>query len=593
MKRIKIFVMLSSLSLIWILLLNAQAQTQNFDTSNHRRTMIQMIGATFDAGRGRGIDLSVFDAIAASGDELYVAPLIDIAYFARGDELGEKVILTLQELTGESFGWQGFFEWAGRNDIPLPPSYDEYKGLLLSTFVDPEFVRFFRAGVMDDANVNLVEPVWGGVVVDGIPSLVNSKQITPEEAVSEGFYFDQFCRNDDCSYPAQDELVFGVSINGDNRAYPLRLLNWHEMFNDVLGHIPMYDAPDGEQVCNFRAPTPFLAKARSGADWVFIDGESAGCPPEGWVQVDGVTWVDHGGDWDVIQAELPDIDAGEEPMASGIEGHVTGKPVMLAYCTLCGSGILYDVTIPDLSYTNADGELVERGETVLEFGSSGLLMRSNKLMYDRLTDTVWNAITGVPAFGPLVSSGVELDVLPVIVTDWASWLEQHPDTSVLSLDTGFMRNYTNGAAYSDYFNSADLMFPSWQQDTDIAQNKDVVFALRINGQPKAYPLTTLIPEEIVNDTVGDTPVVIVAEATPDREFFEPGGAAVRAYQRAEYTFSEGDTADTLVSDDGRIWQITEEALVSDDGETLNRIGGHLAFWFGWFGFYPDTEVYGV
>ena len=570
-----------------------QAVAQDFDTDNYRKTMIQMIGSTFDAARNRGIDLSVFDAIEASGDELYIAPLIDIAYFARSDEIGTKVLETIASLTGEQMGWQGYFEWAGETDIALPPSYDEFKGQLLATFVDPEFTRFFPAGVDETAKANLVEPVWGGVVVDGIPSLVNAEQISPKEASEEGYQFEQFCRDTDCSYPADDELVFGVSINGDSRAYPLRLLNWHEMFNDVIGHAPMFDAPDGEQVCNFRAPTPFSAKGKSGDEWVFIEGVSADCAREGWIQVEYIEWFDLDGDWDAIQAKLPDLDADENELDDGFEGRIIGKPVMLAYCTLCGAGVLYDVTIPDLSYTDLNGERVELGETVLEFGSSGLLMRSNKLMYDRNTDTIWNAITGEPAFGPLATSDVVLDVLPVVVTDWASWLEQHPDSSVLSLDTGFLRNYTNGAAYSDYFNSTELMFPSWQQDTDIARNKDMVFALRLNGVGKAYPLESIIPERIINDTVGDTDLVIIADATPDRDFFEPGGAAVRAFDSNGLIFEASDDKITLISDDGREWQITEEALIADDGDRLDRIGGHLAFWFGWFGFYPDTEVYGV
>ena len=217
----------------------------------------------------------------------------------------------------------------------------------------------------------------------------------------------------------------------------------------------------------------------------------AGC---GWSK----NWLDGEGAF----AALPDLAAGEEALETGVAGQVPGRPVMLAYCTLCGAGVLYDVSIADLSYTDLDGTLVELGDTVLEFGSSGLLMRSNKLMYDRNTDTVWNAITGEPAFGPLTTSGIVLDVLPVVVTDWASWLEEHPDTSVLSMDTGFRRNYTNGAAYSDYFNSADLMFPSWQQDTALIENKEMVFALRLQGEAKAYPLATIIPERIVNDRVG-------------------------------------------------------------------------------------------
>jgi len=569
-------------------------QAQDYDTDNYRKTMIQMIGSVFDVVRGRGGDLSVFEAIAQSEDELYIAPLIDIAYFARSDEVGTVVLETIASLTGEEMGWQGYFEWAGENDIALPSNYEEFKGQLLATFVDPEFQRFFPPGSLETANENMVEAVWGGVGVDGIPSLVNATQITPEEAQDEGlFQFTQFCRDDNCDYPAEDELVFGVSIDGDSRAYPLRLLNWHEMFNDVIGHAPMFDAPDGEQVCNFRAPTMFFAKGKADGDWIFIGGESAGCPEDGWVQLEHIVWDEMDGDVEAILAELPNVEDGEDPMVRGIAGHIEGKPVMLAYCTLCGAGVLYDVTIPDLTYTDFDGETVEMGDTVLEFGSTGMLMRSNKLMYDRNTDTVWNAITGEPAFGPLADSGVVLDVLPVVVTDWASWLEQHPDTSVLSLDTGYQRNYSNGGAYEDYFNSTELMFPSWQQDTEIAENKDMVFALRLQGQAKAYPLATIIPERVINDTVGDTDLVIVADATPDRDFFEPGGAAVRAYNSNGLTFSAGDDDTTLVSDDGREWQLTEEALIADDGETLERIGGHLAFWFGWFGFYPDTEVYEV
>ena len=251
---------------------------QDYDLTNYRKTMIQMIGATFDAVRNRGIELSVFDAVAESEDTLYIAPLIDLLYFARSDEISNELLQILSTLTGEPMDWQGYFNWAGENDIPLPPSYDEFKGQLLATFVDPEFTRFFQAGVGETATINMVEPVWGGVVVDGIPSLVNAKQISPDDAITEGYQFVDFCRDSDCSYPTDDELVFGVSINGDSRAYPLRLLNWHEMFNDVIGHAPLFDSPDGEQVCNFRAPTVFSALGKSGADWVFIDGDSAGCP---------------------------------------------------------------------------------------------------------------------------------------------------------------------------------------------------------------------------------------------------------------------------------------------------------------------------
>jgi hypothetical protein len=293
--------------------------------------------------------------------------------------------------------------------------------------------------------------------------------------------------------------------------------------------------------------------------------------------------------WEAAQALLPDMDAAGSALdvPDGVVGSVTGMPVMLAYCTLCGSGILYDVTIPDLV---VNGE--SQGETVLEFGSTGMLMRSNKLMYDRNTDTVWNALTGEPAFGPLAASGLRLKILPVVVTDWLSWVTEHPDTSVLSLNTGYQRDYTNGAAYESYFNSPSyIMFPVWQQDTSAQANKEVVFALNLNDTPKAYPLATIIPEGVTNDTLAGESVVIVSRATPERAFFEPGGAAVRAYARQDRVFHRSAEPDELIDQDGQTWTITEAALIGPDDTRLERLGGHLAFWFGWYAFYPDTLVY--
>jgi hypothetical protein len=76
-------------------------------------------------------------------------------------------------------------------------------------------------------------------------------------------------------------------------------------------------------------------------------------------------------------------------------------------------------------------------EDHLTFGSSGFLYRSNKLMYDRNTDTLWHQMWGTPAFGPLVGSGIELERLPVTLTTWEAWYAEHPETQVMDFDTGF------------------------------------------------------------------------------------------------------------------------------------------------------------
>lgn len=601
----KRILLLLTLSVFLILttgtIINAQAPeievASQIDTSDYRATMMGMLdellltAQTFDA-----TNTAYTQAAGFSGDPLYIAPLIDIAFFTRlQDFLAFREVLyrSLRLLSGEELvsDWETWLTWASEENVALPPHYDEFKGELLSAIVDPRFADFFQAGVQETAQTNMMEAVWGGVRVDGIPSLVNARQISPEDARLEGETLTNFCNDDDCSYPADDELVFGVSINGDNRAYPLRILNWHEMFNDVIGHVPMYDAPNGEVVCNFRAPRNFRAVAHHNAEWVQIMGDSAGCPFDGWLEnPESLAWVD-ADDWESAQELLPDVAIeGENALllTQGIVAHVAGTPVMMAYCTLCGSGILFD---PIVDNVVVDGENI--GTQTLEFGSTGMLMRSNKLMYDRTTLTVWNHITGEPIWGPLAESGTRLGILPMVTIDWATWLEMHPDTSVLSLDTGYPRDYTNGGAYTNYFNNTEeTMFPVWQTNTEQIRLRDMVFALTINDIAKAYPLNIIIDEVVSNDTIDDQNIVLVTQATPERDFFEPGGAAVRAYEREDYVFSAGSTALEVIDQDGGVWEVTEDALLGSDGERLTRIGGNLAFWFGWFSFNPDTLVYG-
>jgi hypothetical protein len=389
--------------------------------------------------------------------------------------------LALNRLTGEEFGldWAAWVEWYGASDIEAPPGFTEWKGRLLS-IIDPGFGEFLYAGA--PSRIRVEEIQWGGVLVDGIPALDNSPMISPSAA----------------DYLAPQDAVFGLEINGDARAYPLRIMDWHEMANDVVG----------------------------------------------------------------------------------------GVPVSIAYCTLCGAAVAYDGRA-----TN--------GETY-DFGSSGFLFRSNKLMYDRQTRTLWNQLTGRPVLGPLVEEDVQLTVLPIVLTTWEEWLAQHPNTQVLDSDTGFARPYETGAAYADYFAAEGTMFPVWQR-ADLLETKDQIYALNIGGVPKAYPIDVLAVERVVNDELANVPVVLVSAAENVEQVSDyrgdrlrySAGSEIRAYERGEHTFSLGETADTLVDENGDTWQIAEDALVGPNNEILPRLGGHLAYWFGWFAFYPQTLIYGT
>ena len=206
-----------------------------------------------------------------------------------------------------------------------------------------------------------------------------------------------------------------------------------------------------------------------------------------------------------------------------------------------------------------------------------------------------------PVLGELAATDVQLSLLPVVLTSWSAWQAQHPETRVLALETGFERYYLPGAVYGDYFSSDATMFPVWQRADQLAA-KDRIYALRVGGIPKAYPLARLVEEIVVNDTIGDTNVVLVAtrgRVTVNGSSLRSGnvtydaGGEVRAFLRGEETFAPGVGPDAVVDTRGREWLITEEGLRSPDGKLAPRLSGHLSYWFGWFAFFPHTLIYGA
>ncbi len=128
----------------------------------------------------------------------------------------------------------------------------------------------------------------------------------------------------------------------------------------------------------------------------------------------------------------------------------------------------------------------------------------------------------------------------------------------------------------------ETMFPAYQRSQALAP-KAWIYALLVDGTPKAYPLTVLQQELVANDTLAAQPVVLVAN---------PDSRAVRAYERGDFEFSKAGAVAPLLDSTGRAWTVTEDALLGPGGETLARLPGHLAYWFGWFSFYPRTQIYG-
>ena len=164
----------------------------------------------------------------ANNDKSMVPLLIEMLRFFGNWELLIETNTAISTLTGREFesvsdAWHEWMEWLGKNadEYSPPDGYVQWKSDLMS-LIDPRFGEFLRPAA-EGSRINVAEIAWGGVRPDGIPDLQNHPVLPASEQ----------------NYLQPSDRVFGVSINGEHRAYPLRIVNAHEMANDVLGGEPI------------------------------------------------------------------------------------------------------------------------------------------------------------------------------------------------------------------------------------------------------------------------------------------------------------------------------------------------------------------
>ena len=166
------------------------------------------------------------DEVVAQNDQSLVPFLAEVSRFMPSRRSNDLIGQALRDMTGQTYAsedWDSWTEWVGRNsDRFEPPSeYAAWKARIYSA-IDPRMALFIRPAA-DFSRIDLTEVVWGGVVTDGIPDLRNPRALSTEEA----------------DYMQPDDRVFGVHINGESKAYPLRVVNAHEMVNDTVGGEPI------------------------------------------------------------------------------------------------------------------------------------------------------------------------------------------------------------------------------------------------------------------------------------------------------------------------------------------------------------------
>ena len=245
--------------------------------------------------------------IDAHWRDAYAAMLLESIGFMPDSSVQHDVIALVARKSGRPTNdYQELFRWAWSIEPAPHPQYAEFKARIYEA-IDPRFREYFDN--QPRALIRLDEIRWGGVHRDGIPPLKNPKMIAAADA----------------GWLGDDDVIFGVAIDGDVRAYPKRILAWHEMVKD----------------------------------------------------------------------------------------RIAGRELNGVYCTLCGAMVLYDVTVDGVHH---------------ELGTSGFLYRSNKLMYDHATQSLWSTLTGTPVVGALAGRGIELRTLPVVTTTWKAWRKRHPQT---------------------------------------------------------------------------------------------------------------------------------------------------------------------
>jgi hypothetical protein len=405
---------------------------------------------------------SAFSQIRNNWQDSFIPMVLEMIYMESEPRFSGPLLRLLEEKTGRSFGQDisKWYDWLWNRQPRLHPQYADFKAGLYG-LIDPKFTRYFHSG--HKTKIRLDEVAWGGVRQDGIPPLRQPKMIDVAKA----------------DYLTDGNFIFGIEVNGDVRAYPKRVLAWHEMFVDEVG----------------------------------------------------------------------------------------GIPVAGVYCTLCGTMVLFKTIHRGINYS---------------LGTSGFLYRSNKLMYDKKTSSLWNTLWGKPVIGPLAEKDIQLERMSVVTTTWGEWRRRHPETKVLSLETGYYRDYSEGAAYREYFATDQLMFPVPKLDLRL-KNKDEILGLLLSpyqDKPLAVSVKYLYEHPLYHHQIEDVRFVALTDRT----------GAIRVYEAKNVRFVKWDRDQSVTDEKGGSWKLTESRLESKDGCFLRRLPAHRAFWFGWYAAYPQTQL---
>ncbi|MFI5171143.1 MAG: DUF3179 domain-containing protein [Chitinophagales bacterium] len=249
-----------------------------------------------------------------------------------------------------------------------------------------------------------------------------------------------------------------------------------------------------------------------------------------------------------------------------INDKIAGRDIAINYCPLTGSGMAWD--------RNINGK-------ISEFGVSGMLYNSNIIPYDRNTRSAWSQMKQLCVNGELMDSAAH--TYQVIETSWLTWKKLYPESKVLSTETGMQRDYLN-YPYSTYRENREIYF-SVDNESDTLHPKERLFGIIENDKAKCYRFSNFKGGiRVLNDTAFNKNIIIVGSERDN---------IITAFENpSENKFSSvtNKIPGIFKDDKNNIYDVFGYCIEGDKkGQRLIPVNGFIAYWFAWYGFYPDLR----
>ena len=252
-----------------------------------------------------------------------------------------------------------------------------------------------------------------------------------------------------------------------------------------------------------------------------------------------------------------------------VNDQIDDIPIAITYCPLTGTAITWNRDI---------------NGTITEFGVSGLLYNSNLIPYDRQTDSNWSQMRMDCVNGPLI--GEQVSTFQVVETTWKNWKQMFPNSEVMTLETGFNRNYgrypyvtSNG----DYRVEDYLIFPVGNVDDRLSE-KERVHGILENEEVRVYRFSEFDPPDIITDIIGGKNIAVVGSSKDN---------FMVSFEIEDQELTIEQSGETIFKDQkGNLYNIFGEVIEGpDSGSSLIPTRSFIGYWFSWAAFYPEVEIY--